>query len=179
MAPRKKKPQRAHYFYRVTIIPSTFNRQKYLPPARQTWSNISVQTAASVLIQSCCRRSQKVKMGADKNFLNQYLVSRCGSNTFAQKRLAENISRLHKESWGVPGCWIDALGAHHYFTYTARRCRRRAFLFIWAIGLYGVRLLRQKRTSPLIGGCRDERRVEIICHHKSCQILRRRGARSV
>lgn len=115
MAPRKKKPQRAHYFYRVTIIPSTFNRQKYLPPARQTWSNISVQTAASVLIQSCCRRSQKVKMGADKNFLNQYLVSRCGSNTFAQKRLAENISRLHKESWGVPGCWIDALGGSSLF----------------------------------------------------------------
>jgi hypothetical protein len=62
-------------------------------------------------------------------------------------------------------------GAHHYFTYAAAA----RLPFIWAIGLYGVRLLRQKRTSPLIGG-RDERRVEIICHHKSCQILCRRGA---
>lgn len=129
MAARRKKPQRAHYFYRVTIIPSTFNRQKYLPPARQTWSNISVQTAASVLIQSCCRRSQKVKMGADKNFLNQYLVSRCGSNTFAQKRLAENISRLHKESWGE----LMHSGAHHYFTYAAAAAARSLYLGNWAL----------------------------------------------
>jgi hypothetical protein len=100
-------------------------------------------------------------MGADKNFLNQYLVSRWFTDTLAQNAgLCEyharvSLSLFEQRKFCGLCCELMHSRAHHYFTYAAAAAR---LPFIWAIGLYGVRLLRQKRTSPLIGG-RDERRA--------------------